>query len=201
MQCKTGPRVDAPRRVSNSMRNTGSASEENRAPLLSQIAIVVPTFNASRYWRPLQDALQQQGIVADQVLIVDSSSTDDTRLLAEQAGYQLKTIARENFRHGATRQFAAELLPWAEVLVYLTQDALPHGAHSFQSLLRPFALAKVGACYGRQLPRAEANSIERHARLFNYPNESAVRTFESRKQLGIRAAFFSNPATPLSRRK
>ena len=81
--------------------------------LLRKTGIVIPTYNAARYWDRLQAALNQQGILREQVLIVDSSSTDDTRKLAKRAGYRLKQISKESFRHGATRQMAAESLPWA----------------------------------------------------------------------------------------
>ena len=177
------------------MKDADISSGENaisKASLLRSTAVVIPTYNASRYWECMQHALQQQGILPDQVLIIDSSSTDNTRRLVERAGYQLKIIPQESFRHGATRQLAAESLPAAEILLYLTQDAVPHGESSFKNLLEAFAQADIGACYGRQLSRAGADPIERHARLFNYPDRSAVRTFESRRELGIKAAFFSN---------
>ena len=172
--------------------NVREKKEASRVPALKQAAIVIPTYNASKYWKRMQNALQEQGVSQAQVLIIDSSSTDNTRDLVKRAGYQLKTIRKGSFRHGATRQFAAESLHWADVLVYLTQDALPCGKDSLKNLLRGFAHPGVGACYGRQLPREQANPIERHARLFNYPDESSVRTFESRRQLGLKAAFFSN---------
>ena len=179
------------------MNDDGNVVEQGtssiaKTSLLSRVAVVVPTYNAARHWRPLHAALQEQGVSADQVLVIDSSSTDDTCRLVEQAGYQLKTISHDSFRHGATRQFAAECLPWAEILIYLTQDSLPCGANAFSSLISPFAQADVGACYGRQVPRPVAGPIERHARLFNYPADSAIRSLSSRKQLGFRAAFFSN---------
>ena len=160
--------------------------------LLRQTGVVIPTYNASRFWGRMHAALEAQGMRPEQVLIVDSSSSDNTRNLAQRAGYQIKQIPTENFRHGATRQMATSCLPWAEILIYLTQDAIPCGSDSFAMLLSAFENAEVGACYGRQLPRPEADPIERHARLFNYPESSDLRTFDSRRQLGIKAAFFSN---------
>ncbi len=158
---------------------------------LQQTGIIIPTFNASSHWKQLQAALDRQGIAKDQVLIVDSSSTDNTAALVKRAGYSLKVIPQEQFQHGATRQLALAQLPWAEILVYLTQDAVP-GKNAISTLIKAFDDAEVGAAYGRQLPRPEADAIETHARLFNYPPVSAVRNFASREQLGFRAAFFSN---------
>ncbi len=124
--------------------------------------------------------------------MVDSSSTDGTDRLAEEAGYRVVRIKKSSFRHGATRQMASNRLRWAETLVFLTQDALPCGADAMLNLVAAFADPKIGAAYGRQLPRPGASAIEAHARLFNYPAVSHERSFASREALGFRATYFSN---------
>lgn len=159
---------------------------------LQKVGLIIPTCNAGPCWPSLRAALSSQGVAADQVLIVDSSSTDDTQMLARQAGYRLLVIPRENFLHGATRQMAARQMPRAEILLYLTQDAILCGENSIDQLLRAFDDPQTGAAYGRQAPREEADSIERHARLFNYPAASNVRDFASRKEFGFKTVFFSN---------
>jgi len=164
----------------------------SRPNLLRKTAVVIPTYNASRYWKQLHSALVEQGLSKEQVLVVDSSSTDDTRELVRRAGYPLKQITKESFRHGATRQMAADSLSWAEFLVYVTQDAIPCGDSSIEKLLEPFRDPEIGAVCGRQIARDDASPIERHARLFNYPDVSNVRTFGSRTEIGIKAAFLSN---------
>ncbi len=160
--------------------------------LLSRTAIIVPTYNAARHWVELERALVQQGVLRDQILIVDSSSSDDTCMLAQRSGFNVKTIQKTSFRHGATRQMAADALPWAENLVYLTQDAIPRTPNAIANLIHCFADRSVGAAYGRQLPRRGADPIEAHARNFNYSDCSEVRDLSDRERLGIKAAFFSN---------
>jgi rhamnosyltransferase len=124
--------------------------------------------------------------------VIDSSSDDGTVELARSAGFAVQSIARAEFNHGRTRQMAAELFPNAEILVYLTQDAVLATPDSLAKLLRAFDSPQTGAAYGRQLPRPEAGPIEAHARLFNYPAESNVRTLASRDQLGFKTIFISN---------
>jgi rhamnosyltransferase len=158
----------------------------------SQVAIIVPTRNASKHWKALSEGLCLQGFSADQILIVDSGSEDGTRELAESEGYQVFRIDHRDFNHGATRQLAVELLPWANIVVYLTQDAILATPDAVDQLLSVFADRSVAAAYGRQLPRRGAGPIEAHARLFNYPPQSSIRDLESRKTLGIKAAFLSN---------
>jgi rhamnosyltransferase len=159
---------------------------------IEDAAVIIPTFNCGKHWKALSKALERQGIRKSQVLIVDSSSTDDTRMLVEASGYDLRSIPTATFRHGATRQLASNWISGAKYLIYLTQDSIPEGSQSIRRLLAAFNDPTVGAAYGRQVPRANAGPIERHARLFNYPSQSDLRTYDCRKELGIRAAFFSN---------
>lgn len=158
----------------------------------ARLGIVVPTYNAARHWPALQAALSRQAIGPGQILIIDSSSQDDTRALAEASGYRVEQIAAEDFGHGRTRQLALRYFPEADALLFLTQDAVPDTPHSLKRLAQALQDPGVGAAYGRQLPRPGADAIERHARFFNYPETSAVRTLESRATLGIKAAFLSN---------
>ena len=83
-------------------------------------------------------------------------------------------------------------MPEAEIIVFLTQDALLADPEAIERLLDAFADERVGAAYGRQLPHRDATPIGAHARLFNYPPVSQVRTLHDRGRLGIKTAFISN---------
>jgi GT2 family glycosyltransferase len=129
----------------------------------------------------------------EQVLIVDSESNDATVELARAAGFQVMyRQSGAEYSHGSTRQTAAEMLSDAEILVYMTQDAVLANAQALAALLRPFEDDRVGAVYGRQLPREGAGHIEAHARVFNYPATSEVRSMENARHRGFKAIFFSN---------
>ena len=155
------------------------------------VRAVVPTLNAAADWPDFAPPLLAS-LAPEQVLIVDSSSTDRTATLAQNAGFRLYSIQQSEFNHGATRQLAAELLPEADILIYLTQDAILTTPESIENLLRPFADSSVAAAYGRQLPRVGAGAIEAHARDFNYPEQSEIRSFASRQRLGFKTIFISN---------
>ena len=153
--------------------------------------VIVPTLNAAADWPRFAPPLLAS-VEPEQVLIVDSSSTDDTVDLARAAGFRVHIIRRAEFNHGGTRQLAADLPTDADLLVYLTQDAVLASQDEIASLLTVFLDPKIAAAYGRQLPRQEATPIERHARLFNYRSTSSVRTLKTREQLGIKSIFISN---------
>lgn len=137
-------------------------------------------------------AALRRNISPADVLIIDSTSSDDTRKLAERDGFHVKVIAREEFNHGATRQLGVEFFADADVVVFLTQDAELASADAIVQLCSVFAEEAVGAAYGRQLPRRQAGAMEAHARLFNYPPVSQMRSAESRRSVGFKAVFFSN---------
>ena len=155
-------------------------------------SVCIPTLNAGKQWPSFLVALKRQSVRPSEVLVLDSSSTDGTPDLAQQDGCRVITIPREAFRHGETRQIAAESSKGSELLVYLTQDAILVDANALFNLVAAFEDASIGAAYGRQLPRPGANAIEAHARSFNYPSESEIRSLESKHSMGFKAAFFSN---------
>ena len=128
----------------------------------------------------------------DQVIVVDSSSTDGTADRARAAGFTVIEIERSEFSHGGSRQAAAVHASHADILIYMTQDAVPRDADGFRNLVAAFRDPAVAAAYGRQLPHQRATAIETHARRFNYPDVSGIRSWETRTTHGFKSIFFSN---------
>jgi len=157
-----------------------------------KVALIIPTLNAGRHWKVLVEGIRRQSLVPDEVIVIDSSSADDTVAQARANGCRVLQIERHEFRHGGTRQDAALGAANADILIYLTQDAVPIGTETFTRIVAAFRDRTIGAAYGRQLPRPNATAIEAHARLFNYPPRSQVRSLDSRAALGFKSIFFSN---------
>jgi len=155
-------------------------------------ALVLPTLNAEPGFAEWLKVLRGQAWQPDKLLLIDSSSADNTVALARQAGFEVISIRREEFSHGGTRQMALERLDGYELVIFLTQDALPASERSLERLLRWFSDPQVAAVYGRQLPRPGAGVIEAHARLFNYPDATVVRSSADIARLGLKTVFISN---------
>ena len=156
------------------------------------VAVIIPTYNAAKYWPALSAGILAQSLQPAQVIVIDSSSADGTADLARREGFELVEISPREFNHGGTRQMGAEYAAGADILIYLTQDAIPFGADAFANLVSAFNDPEIGAAYGRQLPRENATAIEAHARLFSYPAVSCVRTWDSRSRMGFKSIFFSD---------
>ena len=159
---------------------------------MSKVGLIVPTLNAGRCWKDWLEAFDRQTRKPDCLLVVDSSSSDETVALARAHGFAAHVIPKSAFNHGGTRQTGVNLLPEAELVVFMTQDALLASPQAIERLLAVFADGQVGAAYGRQLPHRGAGPIATHARLFNYPSASQLRSLEDRTRYGIKTAFISN---------
>lgn len=161
--------------------------------LPSKFGVVVPTLNAGAQWSAWIEALQSQTVVPEAVVVIDSSSDDETRNLAQQAGFELLQIKRQEFDHGGTRQLGVEhLLGRVDVVVLLTQDAELADARAIEQLIEAFVDERVGCAYGRQIARSTHSAIARHHRHFNYSVESEVFDRTDLHSMGLRAAFCSN---------
>lgn len=157
-----------------------------------RVAAVIPVLNGGTVWQEAAAALCAQTPPPDTVHVIDSGSTDGSDRIAENAGFSVTRIDKRDFDHGGTREQAVEALGGADVVIFMTQDAVLETPSALASLVSAFEDSDVGVAYGRQLPRVDAGVLEAHARLFNYPSIAHTYVFADRHRLGIKAAFTSN---------
>jgi rhamnosyltransferase len=154
--------------------------------------IIIPTRNAAQFLEvslPILTAV----LPPSNILLIDSDSKDDTAAIAHKFGVQLHWIDQSTFNHGDTRNLGRHLgVAEADILVYMTQDAIPLDTNFLEELLRPFADETVGMVYGRQLPVPGAPPLEAFPRLFNYPPDSMVKSQHDLSRLGIKTFFCSD---------
>ena len=156
-----------------------------------RVVAIVPTLNGGRVWAKCMEALAKQSLPDYSMLVIDSGSVDGTVGIAEEFGARVFRIPKVEFDHGGTRQLGVELSADAEIVAFLTHDAVLADAGALARLIDAFSDADVGAAFGRQLPRPHARPIEAHARLFNYPADSRTTSLADIGRLGIKAAFLS----------
>jgi len=162
------------------------------------IAVVIPTWKGASYLTAHIAALRQQSVIPGTILVIDSSSPDGSAELARALGCQVEVIPQAEFNHGGTRNRGARATT-GDVLVFLTQDALPADPDFIAKLVAPIRANNVSACFARQIPYDHATPPERMARARNYPESSQRRTAADIPRLGVRAYFFSNVASAVSR--
>ncbi|EPG9697337.1 TPA: glycosyltransferase [Klebsiella aerogenes] len=154
--------------------------------------IAIPTYNGGGLWHQTIKNITQYSPADVFVHVIDSSSKDDTASLASEAGFDVLTIAGDDFNHGGTRNLAVkEYIDDYDVVIFLTQDAIPESGF-IEEIISVFDDEEVASAYGRQLPHLNANPIARHARNFNYPTKGYVADKTSIAKMGLKTVFMSN---------
>lgn len=157
-----------------------------------KVSLLIPTLNAGGLWHQALESINNQVYKPDRKIIIDSGSRDDTVSLAKQFGFDVININKSEFNHGKTRQQLVDLSNNADICIFLTQDAILASPDSISNIVKVFNDPDIGMAYGRQLPHKNAQILESHARLYNYPATSHVRSFENVAQMGFKVFFCSN---------
>ena len=163
-----------------------------------RVSIIIPTLNAGAYMEKLFSMLQAQDIKFLEIIIIDSSSGDNTVDIAKGFGAKTIVIPRHTFNHGKTRNMAA-MEAKGDILVFMTQDALPMDYTLLSNLTAPLHLPDIAATFGRHVPRADASLLEVFARQFNYPDKESSKGISDIKKYGIKAFFFSNVCSAIKK--
>ncbi len=159
----------------------------------NQVALVIPTLNAAGWFEHWSKMWRLQRFQPSHCLVMDSSSTDMTCALFRSLGFEIVNIAQSDFRHGATRQQAVDLLPpEVQAIIFMTQDAILADENALLNLVCALDDPEVAAAYGRQLPHQDASPVASHARLYNYPEISHTKALADKEKLGLKVAFCSN---------
>lgn len=95
-----------------------------------------------------------------EVIVIDSGSVDGTLDTVRRFPARLVEIPPNEFNHGGTRNLGARLAQ-GEVVVFLTQDAIPADRHWLATLVEALADPRVAGAFSRQLPKPEAHALTR----------------------------------------
>ena len=156
------------------------------------ISIIIPTYNASEHLSVLLESIKKQNIENFELIIIDSSSNDNTIEIAESYNAKIISIQKSDFDHGHTRTIAAKQSN-GEIVIFLSQDTILFDENSIENLIETLnSDENIAAAYGRQLPHENASVFAGHLRLFNYSENSYVNELSDKEKFGIRTVFFSN---------
>lgn len=163
------------------------------------VSLIIPTLNGGNRLRRLFETLKEQTIQPTQILVVDSSSSDDTLKICREFDADLIQIMTQSFDHGGTRNLAASEAT-GDVLVFMTQDTFFMDGDCLKNLIKPLGDSFIAASYGRQIPKEDANPIEIFVRAFNYPSTPMIKGLEDLPKLGVKTFFFSDAFSAIKKR-
>lgn len=97
---------------------SGAVSPGTRTPTTS---VVVPAYNAARYLGDAIESILGQSRPADEIIVVDDGSTDDTAALVRRFGDAVRYVYQPNAGLGAARNRGIELSS-GDCLAFLDAD-------------------------------------------------------------------------------
>jgi rhamnosyltransferase len=156
------------------------------------VSVVIPVLNAAPWLPALLERLDaQRPAPPDEVVIVDSGSTDGTPVLAE-AHPRVRLVRVGRFSHGGARNLGIARAR-GELVALLTQDALPADADWLARLTAPLADPQVAGVYARQVPRPGASPMEQFFLSYWFPGGASVRRTHTAPEPPVYpATLFSN---------
>jgi rhamnosyltransferase len=156
------------------------------------ISIVLLTYNGMPVVENCLRLIFQQVVdAAIEIVHIDSGSTDGTLDVARAYSLDTRHISKRDFHHSRTRTIAAHLAR-GNVVVYLTQDAVPESPSWLSNLIAPFRDPTVGAVYGRQIAPVGVGPVRRCALTYLYPAQREVRQLSALQPLSLSMVRFSD---------
>jgi rhamnosyltransferase len=123
-------------------------------------SIVIRAKNEARFIGETLEAITQQDFSGGaEIIVVDSGSSDGTVEIVKSFPTTLIQIPAESFSYGRSLNIGVEAAQ-APYIVSVSAHTLPIGREWLAHLLEPFGDDNVCGTYGRQLPRADASSLE-----------------------------------------
>ena len=153
------------------------------------VSIVIRARNEGAVLGRLLRGIALQDFEDVEVLLIDSGSTDDTRVIAEAAGCRVIDLAPARFTYGHALNVGCAAAR-AGVCVVVSAHCVPANDRWLSRLLEPLRDPAVAGSYGKQLPLEGTLPYEQRNLLAGFP-------FGSRRQTSH--AFFHNANAALRR--
>lgn len=159
-----------------------------------KVDVIIPTYHSDEKLNQLLRMLYRQTVKPHKVWLlhtVEENGNEQRVPDIEGANIAVIPIDKKDFDHGGTRKFGASLSS-ADILMFMTQDAVPVDEYLIEKLLEPYMDPWVSATYARQLADESVGLVERYTRHHNYPKQSRVKSLEDLEELGIKTFFCSD---------
>lgn len=166
-----------------------------------EVDVLIPVYRPDGKLTELLKRLKMQNYPIHRVILMN---TEEKHFPTELTGIwdrvEVYHLAKEEFDHGGTRDRGVRMST-ADLVLCMTQDAMPADETLIEELVKPFDDPEVWAAYARQLPNEDCREVEKYTRSFNYPEQSMVKTKEDLERLGIKTFFCSNVCAAWRREK
>ncbi len=136
-------------------------------------SIVIRALNEAMHLPRLLESLREQSLQPDEVILVDSGSTDDSVAIAEGSGASIVHIPPGEFTFGRALNWGCDAAK-GEVLVFVSAHVYALDDDWLANLVAPFADERVGVSYGGQTGDHRSNFAEVQLMARWFPDEGTL---------------------------
>ena len=150
---------------------------------MASVDVIIPVYRPDEKLNRLLIALKTQTVLPGKIILVHTGEA-----LSGEPDYSahdnvvLHRIEAKDFDHGGTRNLGASLSE-AEVMVFMTQDAVPADDCLLERLTEALSRetaergVEIAAAYARQLPYEDCRAVERYIRVEDVPSDQVHAKF------------------------
>lgn len=135
------------------------------------VSAVIRAYNEEKHIGRLLKGLGQQTIQLDEVILVDSGSTDDTVAIAEAAGCTVVHIAKGEFSFGRALNRGCAAAS-GDILLFASAHVYPVYNTYVEHIVSAFDRDRVAIAYGRQVGDERTKFSESRVMLKWFPNQN-----------------------------
>jgi rhamnosyltransferase len=135
------------------------------------VSAVIRAYNEGEHLGRLLQGLERQTVQVDEIVVVDSGSSDDTVEIALEAGCRVVNIAKEEFTFGRSLNFGCEAAK-GDLLLIVSAHVYPVYDTYVQHLVEPLVNGATSIAYGRQIGDHRTKFSEARIMQQWFPNES-----------------------------
>ncbi|GAA2137917.1 glycosyltransferase [Nocardioides koreensis] len=138
---------------------------------MTTVTAVIRAYNEGAHLGRLLHGLRHQTRPVDEIVVVDSGSSDDTVQIAEDHGCRVVNIAKEDFTFGRSLNYGCEAAK-GELLLIVSAHVYPVYDTYVQHMVAPFDESETAIAYGRQIGDERTKFSESRIMMKWFPEES-----------------------------
>lgn len=136
-----------------------------------RLSAVIRAYNEAKHIGRLLKGLAQQTVRLDEIILVDSGSTDDTVAIAEAAGCNVVHIAKNEFSFGRALNKGCAAAS-GDILLFASAHVYPVYDTYVEHIVSAFDRDGVAIAYGRQVGDERTKFSESRVMLKWFPNQN-----------------------------
>lgn len=138
---------------------------------MPSVSVVIRAYNEGSHLGRLLDGLAKQSVQPDEIIVVDSGSSDDTVAIALEHGCRVVNIAKDDFSFGRSLNYGCDAAT-GEILLIMSAHVYPIYDSYIEKMMIAFSKPGVAIAYGRQVGDDRTKFSESRIMLKWFPPES-----------------------------